>query len=216
MTEAEWRATTDIIRLLDNVYREERSLRKWRMFAIACCRSVEQHLSVWSRGALRVLEDVADGEAPDFVRAERSRGAPKPGPYADLAVWKAIRPGKEAREYARNYIPRHVLSAAGPRDGDAGREEVRGRLAAAARDIFGTPSRPAISLPAIPAEAVALALAAYQDRPHLDHLDPARLAVLSDALEEGGCTDEAILSHLRSPGPHVRGCWALDLVLGMG
>lgn len=45
-------------------------------------------------------------------------------------------------------------------------------------------------------------------------LDPARLAVLSDALEEAGCDNDDILSHLRSPGPHVRGCWALDLVLG--
>lgn len=45
-------------------------------------------------------------------------------------------------------------------------------------------------------------------------LDPARLAVLSDALEEAGCAEAALLTHLRSPGPHVRGCWALDLVLG--
>ena len=45
-------------------------------------------------------------------------------------------------------------------------------------------------------------------------LDPARLAVLSDALEEAGCDNEDMLRHLRSPGPHVRGCWALDLVLG--
>ena len=41
-----------------------------------------------------------------------------------------------------------------------------------------------------------------------------RMPILADALEEAGCTDEAILNHLRSPGPHVRGCWALDLVLG--
>jgi hypothetical protein len=45
-------------------------------------------------------------------------------------------------------------------------------------------------------------------------IDPAHLAVLSDALEEAGCTDTNILAHLRSPGPHVRGCWALDLILG--
>ena len=45
-------------------------------------------------------------------------------------------------------------------------------------------------------------------------IDPARLAVLSDALEEAGCPDETLLAHLRSPGPHVRGCWVLDLVLG--
>lgn len=61
-------------------------------------------------------------------------------------------------------------------------------------------------------------------------LDPVRLAVLADALEEAGCQEEPILRHLRGsefvpspdgvggfwmpkPGPHVRGCWALDLIL---
>jgi hypothetical protein len=41
-----------------------------------------------------------------------------------------------------------------------------------------------------------------------------RLPVLGDALEEAGVTDEEILAHLRSPGPHCRGCWVVDLVLG--
>ena len=45
-------------------------------------------------------------------------------------------------------------------------------------------------------------------------LDPVRLAILADALEEAGCDSEDLLAHLRSPGPHVRGCWAVDLVLG--
>lgn len=45
------------------------------------------------------------------------------------------------------------------------------------------------------------------------HLDNARLAVLSDALEEAGAEGE-ILAHLRSPGSHVRGCHVLDLLLG--
>ncbi|HZY89356.1 MAG TPA: hypothetical protein VFE78_31325 [Gemmataceae bacterium] len=40
------------------------------------------------------------------------------------------------------------------------------------------------------------------------------LPVLADALEDAGCTDADILGHLRGPGPHVRGCWAVDLVLG--
>jgi hypothetical protein len=43
-----------------------------------------------------------------------------------------------------------------------------------------------------------------------------RLPILADALEDAGCTERAILDHLRGPGPHVRGCWALDLVLGKG
>jgi hypothetical protein len=41
-----------------------------------------------------------------------------------------------------------------------------------------------------------------------------RLPVLADALEEAGCTDAAILAHCREPGPHVRGCWVVDLLLG--
>ena len=37
---------------------------------------------------------------------------------------------------------------------------------------------------------------------------------IADALEEAGCTDRELLDHMRGPGPHVRGCWALDLLLG--
>jgi hypothetical protein len=40
------------------------------------------------------------------------------------------------------------------------------------------------------------------------------LPVLADALEGAGCTDADLLGHLCGPGPHVRGCWALDLLLG--
>jgi hypothetical protein len=40
------------------------------------------------------------------------------------------------------------------------------------------------------------------------------MPLLGDALEDAGCADDAILSHLRGPGPHVRGCWAVDLILG--
>jgi serine/threonine protein kinase len=36
-----------------------------------------------------------------------------------------------------------------------------------------------------------------------------RLPILADALEDAGCTDVEQLEHLRGPGPHVRGCWAL-------
>ena len=47
-------------------------------------------------------------------------------------------------------------------------------------------------------------------------LDDARLAVLADAVEEAGCPEEELLAHLRSPGAHVRGCWAVDLLLSRG
>jgi hypothetical protein len=41
-----------------------------------------------------------------------------------------------------------------------------------------------------------------------------RLPILGDALEEAGCTDADVLGHCRSEGPHTRGCWVVDLILG--
>ena len=53
---------------------------------------------------------------------------------------------------------------------------------------------------------IALAQAAYDERlMPSGELDPARLAVLSDALEEAGCDDAGILNHLRSAGAARQG-----------
>jgi hypothetical protein len=40
-----------------------------------------------------------------------------------------------------------------------------------------------------------------------------RMGVLADALEDAGCADRFVLGHLRGPGPHVRGCFVVDLIL---
>jgi len=37
---------------------------------------------------------------------------------------------------------------------------------------------------------------------------------LADALEEAGCDDADVHAHCRGPGPHVRGCWVVDLIIG--
>ncbi len=42
-----------------------------------------------------------------------------------------------------------------------------------------------------------------------------RMPILADALQDAGCDNDDILNHFRDPNAtHVRGCWALDLVLG--
>jgi hypothetical protein len=41
-----------------------------------------------------------------------------------------------------------------------------------------------------------------------------RMGVLADAAEEAGLDGAELLAHLRSPGPHARGCWAVDLLTG--
>jgi predicted DNA-binding WGR domain protein len=63
-------------------------------------------------------------------------------------------------------------------------------------------------------DVLALARAAREVEMPDGSLDSGRLAVLADALEEAGCADDVVLSHLRQPGPHVQGCWALHTALG--
>jgi hypothetical protein len=85
------------------------------------------------------------------------------------------------------------------------------------RCIFGNPFRAPPALPTMSAGLLqGLAEAAYELRSLPGgELDPSRLAVLSDALEDAACPpDHEILLHLRGPGPHTRGCFALDAVLG--
>ena len=80
------------------------------------------------------------------------------------------------------------------------------------RDIIGNPFRPV---------ALDRALLTWQGRtiPQLaqgfyNERAFDRLPVLADALEEAGCDNADILAHCRGPGPHVRGCWLVDLLLG--
>ncbi len=77
------------------------------------------------------------------------------------------------------------------------------------RDIFGNPFRPVVANPAwLTPTVVSIASAIYAERAF------DRLPILADALEEAGCADADLLLHGRQPGEHVRGCWAVDLVLG--
>lgn len=78
------------------------------------------------------------------------------------------------------------------------------------RDIFGPlPFRPVTISPAWQtANLVSLAEAICADRAF------DRMPILADALEDAGCTNAEILVHCRGPGPHVRGCWVVDLLLG--
>jgi hypothetical protein len=88
------------------------------------------------------------------------------------------------------------------------------------RDIFGNPFPPS---PPVPTAVLAwndrtipsIAQAIYDDRRMPEGtLDTARLAILADALLDAGCGDEELIAHCRSEGPHVWGCWAVDLILG--
>jgi hypothetical protein len=87
------------------------------------------------------------------------------------------------------------------------------------REIVGNPSCPISISPSLLAwndgTITRLAQAAYDERIlPAGTLDNTRLAILADALEEAGCSDEQILTHLRCGSDHYRGCWVIDLLLG--
>jgi len=65
-----------------------------------------------------------------------------------------------------------------------------------------------IGKPPITATLIAFSHWIYDERAF--HLPP----ILADALEDAGCDNADILAHCRGPGPHVRGCWVVDLLLG--
>jgi hypothetical protein len=77
------------------------------------------------------------------------------------------------------------------------------------RDIFGNPFRPVVFDPAwLTPTVVALTNGIYSERAF------DRMPILADALEEAGCDNAEVLLHCRGDGPHVKGCWVVDAVLG--
>ena len=76
------------------------------------------------------------------------------------------------------------------------------------RDIVGDPAHPATFDPRWrTSDVIGVARGIYEEKAFI------RLPILADALMDAGCEDESIISHCRSKGPHVRGCWVVDLVL---
>jgi hypothetical protein len=248
VTEDQWLAATDPEPLLDHL-RRKASDRKLRLFAIACCRRVDELLA--NTPGLTALE-FAELHVDQGV--VRRKGRPALEKQARRASREAI--NKQVIEFpmvaergkcpdiacalsaAAATINTDPQNAAGNAygyacyaaawdelvrcgseishsDSDIYRTFQRSELAQQAilfRDIFSNPFRPIAAaqswLKGNDGAAVKVAASLYNE----GAFD--RLPLLADALEDTGCTDAELLGHLRAPGPHVRGCWAVDLVLG--
>jgi hypothetical protein len=78
-------------------------------------------------------------------------------------------------------------------------------------DIFGPlPFREVLVSPEwLTSDVLALARGIYAEKAF------DRMPILADALQDAGCDNDELLSHCRHENwEHVRGCWALELVLG--
>lgn len=91
-----------------------------------------------------------------------------------------------------------------------GYDQVHDPLPPLVRDILGYPFAPVKFEKRWRSETVKLLTDGITVEGKFD-----RLPILADALEEAGCDDENILGHCRGPGPHIRGCWVVDLIRGV-
>jgi hypothetical protein len=230
MTEADWSSRTDPQAMLEFLRASGNlSQRKARLFAVACCRRLWHLLEdKGSREAVETAERYAEGEASDRelttarnVAFMATRALDRSvGLYDAHAVNLARVADTVCCQPAADIAQAAAEQTANSHDGDRARRRKRARQAALLRDIFGPlPFRSVTVFPSVrtwnDATVVRLAQAAYEQRSlPAGTLDNARLAVLADALEEAGCTDAELLAHLRSPGAHVRGCHAVDAILG--
>jgi hypothetical protein len=199
MTEAEWGACQNAPAMLE-VVRGRTGDRKLRLLACACARYrwsglVEDEY----RRAVTAAEQCADG----FAGRGELRAAQ--GDIWDIS-WGEVRGAPDANSVAKATVDDFAGIAA-----ERSVANLSGEAADLVREILGNPFR-AAGTPdgAVSPGAAELARSVYE-RHSFDELP--RLAEL---LTKGGCRDQTLLDHLRSPGPHFRGCWALDAVLGKG
>jgi hypothetical protein len=217
VTEAQWLSSKEPSAMLS--FRPNKgSKRKRRLFACACVRRVWRVLrDERSRRGIEVAERFADDEA--------KQGELKKACAEALDAGVAL-----PSEDSRNHCPRFAASAAycatklsmsvatariAAHESDvASKDREKSVQARLMRCVFGNPFRPVTLDPAWRTPTVtALAQAAYDERALPGGaLDNVRLSVLADALEEAGCGED-VFGHLREKGPHVRGCWVIDLLL---
>ena len=227
MTEAEWLACDDPKPMLEFL-RGKASDRKLRLFACACVRCYWSHLSDGSRRAVEVAEREVDesGNEEPLRLAERDAKAAIPalsmgcrpseqaaaaGAMAVVNV-EAIEAARLACGWGRN-VSLALAYEQGPGDlvrmKDRAYAEWGTEAVALLMDLFNDPFRSIALDPTWRTPEIAFLAQAIYDKQALD-----RLPELANALEKAGCTNADILAHCRGPGPHVRGCWVVDLLLG--
>jgi hypothetical protein len=239
-TEAEWSAYTDPEDLI--VYLQKQGHdpcgRKLRLLAVACCRRLWHLLPEPQRQAVEVAEQVAEGvelaaeewdrladsieDGEGFAEGSRVRLAATSAIYAssaDFRIGRVFNRCAEALTWSELLAQQPALGNSLTYLNELRRGNLRQRFDALfpsklkeqCRLVFeifghlflGVTFEAAWRTPNV----TAVGRAIYDERRFGD------LPILADALEEAGCTSAELLDHCRGGGEHVRGCWAVDLVL---
>jgi hypothetical protein len=224
MTEVEWLACTDPLKMLHVIgatprfwrqvceetgRRPSRTLhtpshepsdRKLRLLACHC----ELH----GRGILGMTEDLQDAAvlARRFADGELSEDQWHLA-RAQAGGWLVLL--LESKQAAYHTIA-SIVGTAAQTDADTA-AQVSAVLSDLIRELIGPlPFRPVAIDPRWQSpDVLGLARGIYQDQAF------ERLPILADALLDAGCDNDDLLGHCRAEGGHVRGCWVVDLVLGL-
>lgn len=211
--------------------------RRLRLFAVACCWRVRMALAderSWK--AIEVSERYADKlakwtelrmaealarEVEAEIAQQNSPAGRQSQPYWSDALFAVMPARSAARAAAITATPRRgrrlkevlfevpQLTAGAVPDESARYGPERCVQCQLLHCIFGNLFYPVAFDPASQTPNVlAVAQAIYEERRFSD------MPILADALEEAGCASDDILSHCRNGQEHVKGCWAVDLVLG--
>ena len=208
MTETEWLETNDTQEMVPVI--ATHSERRLRLLACAVCASFEKYISDQrAREAVEASCLYADG----LISADEFESASAAASDAYTEAFRAdIQPARSVALYAcelaatagiEDWHLQDIFRAGGELTSDSD-------VAFWIREIVGNPFRDAECADEWRTDTVlAVARRAYDAR------EFGALPVLADALQDAGCDSADLLDHLRDPhAEHVRGCWALDLVLG--
>ena len=212
-----------------DLLRRKLSARKARLFICACCRRIWHLFTAEVQAALVTVENYADGLADrEQLRGalrlvQKARSTAPPDSKWEKALTAACKAASEKLTDGPWSAAWDTIHAAvsGARSGQTPNMEesaVLLRRACAARcDLLRDLVSPFRTIRLEPAWltwndacVVKLAQAIYEEHRFAD------LPILADALADAGCTDPILLEHCRGPGPHVRGCVVLDLLLDKG
>jgi hypothetical protein len=235
MTEQEWLTCTDPTPMLEFLGGEA-SGRQLRLFACACCGQVGNYITDGRlQEAVRTAERFADGKASEEELRHAAEGAEEAYTYlrfgriaddglgsgglidgqvmAAIAVQETVA-GDNMVIHAP-YVADSAAEAIACETVGAPEKDIKAkndhcrRQCVFVRDVFGNPFRPVSLDPSWRTPSVVnLANAIYDNRAF------ECLPLLAGAVEEVGCRDAELLAHCRAPGPHVRGCCVVDLILG--
>jgi hypothetical protein len=212
MNEAEWESGTDPAPMLGFLHGKAND-RRLRLFAVASFRRLVALLpDPRQRQGIEVMEGLAEGTVGRAecrgITAEFRRAIPADdwvagSPPADDLHYIAL---MLYREFCSSSIAVHAVQALAGLADRAGKQHEQVRLM---RCIFGNPFRPVtVDSRWLSPTAVSLAQTIYEERAF------DRLPILADALQDAGCDDGQVFAHSRGEGPHSRGCWVIELILG--